>query len=127
MSSNKLLEGKSAVVRCAPGDVVLYPLALVCLDLPMAVLLGVDVPELPLLFHRSTPNVMVEYSEAFMTTQAGTRRKAKEDTHDSRKMYFSGVRSTHTLAEQSWELGTELDDVTFQGGNQRPTQTGSQE
>ena len=93
----------------------------------MAVLLGVDVPELPLLFHRSTPNVMVEYSEAFMTTQAGTRRKAKEDTHDSRKMYFSGVRSTHTLAEQSWELGTELDDVTFQGGNQRPTQTGSQE
>ena len=30
VSSNKLLEGKSAVVRCAPGDVVLYPLALVC-------------------------------------------------------------------------------------------------
>ena len=68
-----------------PGDTVLYPLALVCLDLPMAVLLGVDVPELPLLLHHGAPNAMVQHSEAFVTTGAGTRRKAKEDTHDSRE------------------------------------------
>ena len=58
LSKDKILEGKSAVVRCAHGDTVLYPVAQVCMEvdgcvintvaavshtLPMAVLLGVDV------------------------------------------------------------------------------------
>ena len=57
----KLLEGRCAVVRCAHGDTVVYPMAQICLEvdghkintaaavsntLPMAVLLGTDVPEL---------------------------------------------------------------------------------
>ena len=58
VSKDKILEGKSAVVRCAHGDTVLYPLAQVCMEVDgcvintvaavsdnplMAVLLGVDV------------------------------------------------------------------------------------
>ena len=59
VSKDKILEGKSAVVRCAHGDTVLYPLVQVCTEvdgcvintaashtLSMAVLLGVDVPDL---------------------------------------------------------------------------------
>ena len=65
-----VLEGKSAVVRCAHGDTVLYSLAQICMEvdgcvintvaavshtLPMAVLLGVDVPELSSLLLRRAP------------------------------------------------------------------------
>ena len=46
----------------------------------MAVLLGVDVPELPLLLHHGAPNAMVQHSEAFVTTGAGTRGKQRR-TH----------------------------------------------
>ena len=83
----------------------------------MAVLLGVDVPELPLLLHHNAPNASIEHSEAFVTTGAGTRRKAKEDTHDSRKNELSGVQPTPALAEQNGSLGL----CNIQGGNQRPT------
>ena len=76
-----------------------------------------DVPKLPLLLHHNAPNVMVEHSEAFMTTQAGTRRKTKEDTHDSRKNDLSGVQPTPALAEQNGSRGL----CNIQGGNQRPT------
>ena len=61
-----------------------------------------------------------------MTTRAGTRRKAEEESRDSRKNELSGVRPTPAFTEQTWELGTELDDAIFQGGKQRPTQTRSQ-
>ena len=58
----KLLEGEAVTSRCAHGDTVLYPLAsvehevdgqhitaeaAVSDSLPMAVLLGTDIPELP--------------------------------------------------------------------------------
>ena len=36
--------------------------------------------ELPLLLHHGAPNAMVEHSEAFVTTQAGTRGKQRR-TH----------------------------------------------
>ena len=51
----------------------------------MAVLLGVDVPQLPLLLHHGTPNAMVEHSEAFVTTGAGTRGKQRR-THMTREI-----------------------------------------
>ena len=142
VSKDKILEGKSAVVRCAHGDTVLYPLAQVCMEvdgcvintvaavsdtLPMAVQLGVDVPELSSLLLRRAPKAKTEVSEAFVTTRTGARRKAEEERRDSRKNELSGVRPTHAFAEQTWELGTELDDTIFQGGKHRPTQTRSQE
>ena len=93
----------------------------------MAVLLGVDVPELPLLLQRNAPKATIEHSEAFIhsfsihtsfvTTGTGTRRKAEEDTHDSRKNELSGVQPTPALAEQNGSWGL----CNIQGGNQRPT------
>ena len=87
ISKDKILEGKSVVVRWAHGDTVLYQVcmevdgcvintvAVVSHTLPLAVLLGVDVPELSSLFLRRAPKAQTEVSEAFVTTRAGTRRK----------------------------------------------------
>ena len=78
-------------------DTVLYPLVKVCLEVdgyvintvagvsdtfPMAVLIGVDVPELPSLLQHSAPSSKVQRSASM--------RKA-EDRRVSRKNEFSGV------------------------------------
>ena len=67
---HKIFEGNAVMVRCAHGDTVLYPLvdvelemngqsihveAAVSESLPVAVLLGTDVPELYQLLGRETP------------------------------------------------------------------------
>ena len=138
VSKDKILEGKSAVVRCAHGDTVLYPLTQVCMEVDrcvintvaavsdtplMAVLLGVDVSSLLL---PRAPKAKTEVSDAYVTTRTGARRKAEKERRDSRKNELSGVRQSPAFAEQTWELGTELDDTIFQGGKHRPTQTRSQ-
>lgn len=143
MPREKLLEGRGAVVRCAHGDTVLYPMAQVCLEvdgykintttavsktLPMAVLLGTNVPELLTLLNCRTQRDSVETSEAFVLTQAGSRRRA-EEIEQARRERSSGVQPKLVLAEQpkeSWNLGAELDEAIFQGGKQRPTQIRSQ-
>ena len=71
----KLLEGRCAVVCCAHGDTVVYPMAQICLEvdghkintavavsntLPMAVLLSKDVPELLTLLNCRTLRGKVE-------------------------------------------------------------------
>ena len=108
------------------GVHVINTVAAVSDTLPMAVLLGVDVPELSSLLLRRAPKAKTEVSEAFVTTRTGARRKAEEERRDSRKNELSGVQPTHAFAEQTWELGTELDGTIFQGGKHRPTQTRSQ-
>ena len=90
--------------------------------LPMAVLLGIDIPEISSLLLRRAPNAEAEHSDAYVTTQAGARR-VEEEKHDSTRNEFSGVRPTPAVLKQTWELGTELDDAIFQGGKQRPTHT----
>ena len=140
----KLLEGRGAVVRCAHGDTVLYPMAQVCLEvdghkintaaavsntLPMAVLLGTDVPELLTLLNCRTLRGNVETSQAFVMMLAASRRRAEEEREQARRERSSGVQPKPVLAEQpkeSWDLGAELDEGIFQGGRQRPTQTRSQ-
>ena len=140
----RLLEGRCAVVRCAHGDTVVYPMAQICLEvdghkintaaavsntLPMAVLLGTDVPELLTLLNCRTLRGKVETSEAFATTRAASRRRVEEEREQARREKSSGVQPKPVLAEQpkeSWDLGAELDEAIFQGGRQRPTQTRSQ-
>ena len=66
---SKMLEGEAVAIRCAHGDTVLYPLALVQMvvdgrnmelkaavseNLPMDVLLGTDVPDLPKLLNQES-------------------------------------------------------------------------
>eukprot|EP00731_Ephydatia_muelleri_P001970 Em0001g1970a len=140
----RLLEGRCAVVRCAHGDTVVYPMAQICLEvdghkintaaavsntLPMAVLLGTDVPELLTLLNCRTLRGKVETSDAFATTQAASSRRVEEEREQARREKSSGVQPKPVLAEQpkeSWDLGAELDEAIFQGGRQRPTQTRSQ-
>eukprot|EP00731_Ephydatia_muelleri_P034136 Em0048g12a len=140
----RLLEGRCAVVRCAHGDTVVYPMAQICLEvdghkintaaavsntLPMAVLLGTDVPELLTLLNCRTLRGKVETSEAFATTRAASRRRVEEEREQARREKSSGVQPKPVPAEQpkeSWDLGAELDEAIFQGGRQRPTQTRSQ-
>eukprot|EP00731_Ephydatia_muelleri_P007213 Em0003g1461a len=140
----KLLEGRCAVVRCAHGDTVVYPMAQICLEvdghkintaaavsntLPIAVLLGTDVPELLTLLNCRTLRGKVETSEAFATTRAASRRRVEEEREQARREKSSGVQPKPVPAEQpkeSWDLGAELDEAIFQGGRQRPTQTRSQ-
>ena len=103
VSKDKILEGKSAVVRCANGDTVLYPLVQVCIEvdgcvistvavvsdtLPMAVLLGVDVPELSLLLLRRAPKAKTEVSEAFVTTRTGLGGKQRRKGATRERMSF---------------------------------------
>ena len=90
VSRDKIFEGKSAVVRCTHGDTVLYPLAQVCMKvdgcvintvaavtdtLPMAVLLGVDVPELSSLLMRRAPKAKTEVSEAPQELELGGKQR----------------------------------------------------
>ena len=105
---------------------VINTVAAVSDTLPMAVLLGIDVPELSSLLLRRVSKAKIGVSEAFVTTRAGARRKEEEERRDARKNELSGVRPTPAVAEQTWELGTELDDTIIQDGKQRPTQTRSQ-
>ena len=84
VSKGQIREGESAVVRCAHGDTVMYPMADICVELdgctidtvtavsdtlPMDVLLGTDVPELGRLLSQAS-----ERAEVFMAT---TRAQAK--------------------------------------------------
>ena len=89
----KLLDGEVVAIRCAHGDTVLYPLAQVGVEiggrlleveaavsetLPMAVLLGTDVPELADLLDGeffATQTNQLQADEALMVT---TRAKAKQ-------------------------------------------------
>ena len=83
---------RCAVVCCAPGGTVLYPMAQVCLEVykiytataisnsfPMAILLGIYVPELLALLNCRTLRNNVETSEAFVKTQTGSKRRAEEE------------------------------------------------
>ena len=92
----------------------------------MAVLLGVDVPEMSSLLLSRATHPETGHSDAFVTTRAGVRRRVEEEKRESIRNEFSGARPTPVLAEQTWELGTELDDAILQGGKQRSTQTRSQ-
>ena len=94
---------------------VINTVAAVSEMLPMAVLLGIDIPEMSFLLLCRAPNAEAEHSDVFVTTQAGARR-VEEEKHDSTRNEFSGVRPTPAVLKQTWELGTELDDAIFQGG-----------
>ena len=132
-----------AVVRCAHGDTVLYPMAQVCLEvdgykintaaavsntLPMAVLLGTDVAELLTLLNCRTLRGNVETSEAFVMTRAASRRKAEEEREQARRERSSGVQPKLVFAKQpkeSWDLGAELDELYSKEGDSGPLRPGA--
>ncbi len=107
----KFLEGEAVTVRCAHGDMVLYPLAEVELELegrkrtvkaavsetlPVSVLLGTDVPELGQLLRVNPSSVHSEGVEEALvvTTRAQQKRKESEERIQASKEERSGVKPT---------------------------------
>ena len=139
VSETQILEGESAVVRCAHGDSVLNLMAKVNIEvdgctisvvaavsdtLPMDFLLGTNVPELGKLLH----GVLVEFGgEAHVlaaTTRAGAKQEAGAEKASQRKQQRSEVRPhailpTKETQPEVWIVGEELDESTFTGGRGR--------
>ncbi len=101
MPAAKVVEGDAVAIRCAHGDTVLYPMALVAMvvdgiplqvkaavseTLPVSVLLGTDVPELGDLLGKHTLTKRPEVADVLMvTTRAQARRReADEDARTER-------------------------------------------
>ena len=104
---NKFLEGQAVTIRCTHGDTVLYPLVEVDLEidglpirveaavsdsLPVAVLLGTDIPEMSALLGRESEpknqqNVMV------VVTRAQARQQLEEELLRREREIQSGAKS----------------------------------
>ena len=89
----RLVDGKAVTIRCAHGDTVLYPVANVTMEvegiplrveaavsdtLPVAVLLGTDVPELGDLLGRPVIPKKTPQEGALVVTRAQARRQKEE-------------------------------------------------
>jgi len=105
----KILEGEAVTVRCAHGDMVLYPLAEVEMELdgakmmvqaavsdtlPVSVLLGTDVPELGRLLRANPSTVRTEGIEEALvvTTRAQQRKKEMEEAIQAARDEVSGTK-----------------------------------
>ena len=114
--TERILEGEAVAIRCAHGDTVLYPMADIRVEigeevfevqvavadrLPVAMLLGTDVPHLQRLlgekwiepFHGSRPA-----EDALVVTRAGRRRQIEVEMDLLQKDHNSEAK-VHSLAE----------------------------
>ena len=109
------MTGGEVPVRCAHGDIVSYPLAQVEIRvggsqyvleaavserLPVAVLLGRDVPGLATLLNRGSPSKDTEQVEEAMavTTRAQRQREEKEAANCAERERLSGVQP-HSIVQ----------------------------
>ena len=121
---SKLLEGEAVAICCAHGDTVLYPVALlqvvvgtrtmkvraaVSETLPVDVLLGTDVPELPDLLRTDC------CADAMAVVTWAQRRQMLTEEEDTRqKERESGADSTSVEEVGRWMPN--LEDDLFRGG-----------
>ena len=132
VSQEKFIEGAVVPIRCAHGDTVVYPLALVDITLggcslqveaavsetlPLDALLGTDVPVLKQLIDEATAETV---EEGFLvTTRAQSKRRAQEEQLQQEKEKKSGTTPSSLDSEstdkfESWIQ--DLDDDLFEGG-----------
>ena len=126
----KILEGEAVTVRCAHGDMVLYPLAEVELELdgakmkvkaavsdtlPVSVLLGTDVPELGRLLRANPSTVRTEGVEEALvvTTRAQQRKKETEEAIQAAKEEVSGAKPNplEVQEEEAEQEGDKLEEM----------------
>lgn len=109
----KIVQGETAVIRCAHGDCIVYPLAVVNMvvegleftlevavseTLPVSVLLGVDVPHVAKLVRGGWKPGK---GDAWMAvTRAGARRKEAEERSVEQREKESRVRPTPLYVEK---------------------------
>ena len=133
----KMIEGEAIPIRCAHGDTVLYPLALVKIvvggctiqikaavseTLPMDVLLGTDVPELKQLITEGT-----EPADALAVTTRGQARKhSQEDQAQELREQVAGATPTDLEEPQVEPWWQTFDDELFEGGRTKRNLTRSQ-
>ena len=106
--AHKYLEGDAVTIRCAHGDVTLYPLtdvemevdglpikveAAVSEKLPMGVLLGTDVPELSTLLGTEV-RLTDGNDDVMVVTRAQARRQLEEEILRREKEIRSGAKPT---------------------------------
>ena len=107
--ANKFLEGDVVTIRCAHGDVTLYPLAQVNMEiggvpikveaavsekLPVSVLLGTDVPQLSTLLGTEIKQAESTDGAMVVVTRAQARRQLEEGILRREKEICSGAKPT---------------------------------
>ena len=134
VSRGRMLDGEAVAIRCAHEDTVLYLVALlqvvvgtrtmevraaVSETLPVDVLMGTDVPELPeLLCTASSADVMS------VMTRAQRRQMLTEEMDTYQKEQKSGATSAGVDKVDGWM--SSLDDDLFGGGRTRTRQSRAQ-
>ena len=128
---SKYLEGDAVTIRCAHGDVTLYPLAEITVaedgllfqveaavseKLPAAVLLGTDVPELSTLLGVDKLQEVVPQDVMVVVTRAQARRQLEEEILRCGKEIQSGAKSTKTAElEDQPEGASALEEASEKG------------
>ena len=119
----KVLEGEAVAIRCAHGDTVLYPLACVNVEvdgqafevqaavadkLPLAMLLGTDVPILPKLLGENFKTAEYQkIADALVVTRAQARKEWADEEARQRKELECGVQPTAVTEEATEETEEE--------------------
>ena len=128
----QFIKGAVVPIRCAHGDTVVYPLALVDITLggcsvqmeaavsetlPLDALLGTDVPVLKQLIDEATAETV---EEGFLvTTRVQSKRRAQEEQFQQEKEKKSGATPSSLDSESSDKFKSwiqDLDHNLFEGG-----------
>ena len=136
VSDEKMLEGRAVPIRCAHGDTVLYPLAMVSITvggkeleveaavsdtLPMDALLGTDVSGFDsLLGQEPTGEAMA------LMTRAQKKRETQEEETRKEREEKSGASPKAVDSEHNFHWGEGFAEELFEGGRERPQLTRSQ-
>ena len=132
VSHDQFIEGAVVPIRCAHGDTVVYPLALVdiALDgcsvrveaavsetLPLDALLGTDVPVLKQLIDEATAGAPEE--DFLVTIRAQSKRRAEEERSQQEKERKSGAIPSSLDSDNFEAWIQDLDSDMFEGGRDK--------
>ena len=134
VQEEKKLEGEAVAIRCTHGDMTLYPLAEIDMELeglkmkvtaavsdrlPVSVLLGTDTPELSMLLRfdlTTTHTTAVE--EALVMTRAQLRAQEEEEKDTAAAEELSGaVPSPICRSEEDYQTDDSQSDEEVCGSN----------
>jgi predicted aspartyl protease len=121
------LEGDAVTIQCARGDTVLYPIAIVAIQigglemeveaaiserLPVAVLLGKEVPEFTQLLGKKDSNTgeQEQQGEAMVVVTRAQARRNMEELLRREKEVLAGAKSS-SLGDGTGESDAQIDDA----------------
>lgn len=133
---NKIKKAEAVAIRCAHGDTVLYPLAQVSIEvegrsitveaavtdtLPMAVLLGTDIPELTELLGDGSQDVEQALAVYQRERDCGVQPSPLlADGEEDEQKTNAGLDESDSLAdEESWMKNFTFDEDLFVKGREK--------